>query len=162
MAVCGGFLVGQGVGSVRAQESDLTPEYMMPDERAALDALNHKTMLQDTSEEAPEILKVRMGRLNIAHIPGNGTTVVLSRPEVAEVHVESPDFLFVRGMQAGETELVVADRKLKAIYTAHLVVVPANAPDSALEDTNPVAPPPLSDPAVSSAPGTTPSAEPGG
>ncbi len=131
-----------------AEDVDLTPEYMTYEEQKIREAAMNKTTLQDISEDGPEVLKVRMGRLTIAHILGAGTTVVLSKPEIAEVHVEPPDFLFIRGTAPGETELLVADKKLRAIYSARLVIVPADADDTAMQDNGP--PPVLSEPATAS------------
>lgn len=115
------------------------PQYMLPEEQKAFGKPADPVLSPD-AVETKAVMTVRVGRLFIERIPAEGKTIISSHPEIADIHVEDPDFLFVHGLRAGETLLVVADKNMQPIFSVHLVVIPADAPGDE-DSTSPDAPP---------------------
>jgi Flp pilus assembly secretin CpaC len=96
-------------------------DYMMPWERAEAD----KPKIDPDKVETVEVESGRMEILRLPPVDGLGqATVISSHPEVAELHVEAPDLLFVFGHRPGVTNVVIANADKDAIWSATVTVHP--------------------------------------
>lgn len=99
-------------------------EYMMPWERAAAEKA-------DVTAEEAQKLEIESGKMEILRLPPvdlKDATIISSHPEVAELHVEQPNLLFVFGHQPGDTRVVIADADKDAVWAADVTVYPPGMP----------------------------------
>lgn len=119
LLLCCGIAAGVvPAGPVVAQE------YMMPWERAEADK---------PKIDPDRLINVELesGSMRILRLPPVGlkdATVLSSHPEVAELHVEAPNLLFIFGHQPGTTTVVVADSDKNAVWSASVLVYPVGMP----------------------------------
>jgi hypothetical protein len=71
---------------------------------------------------AAELITVPIDKMRIVRLKGDAHTVVVARPEIVNVVLESPRLLFVYGLQPGETSLHILDNAEKEVFSADLVV----------------------------------------
>lgn len=102
----------------------MAQEYMMPWERAEANK-------PQVNAERAEKLTIESGKMEILRLPPVGlkdATIISSHPEVAELHVEEPNLLFVFGHQPGKTSVVIADADKNAVWAANVTVYPPGLP----------------------------------
>ena len=68
-------------------------------------------------------LNVRLDKAEILRLDVPASIVIVGNPEIADVTVENPNMLFVTGLMAGETNLIILDDNGDAIMDYDLVVV---------------------------------------
>jgi hypothetical protein len=73
---------------------------------------------------AAEVVSVTIDKMRVLRLKNDASTVVVARPEIVNVVLESPRLMFVYGLLPGETSLHVFDNEEKEVYTADLVVAP--------------------------------------
>ncbi len=93
---------------------------------------------EQAEQEKPKIdpdrvlnLEIESGKMDILRLPPielGDATVISSHPEVAEMHVEHPNLLFVFGHQPGTTSVVIADADKNAVWSARILVYPPGQP----------------------------------
>ena len=76
--------------------------------------------------EAHERLRVQIDTALQLNLSKPAATVVLGNPVIAGVTVESPTMIFLFGLQAGETNLIILDDDGNSLLSSQLVVVPAD------------------------------------
>jgi len=99
-------------------------EYLMPWERAEAEK-------RKIDPDKVEKVEIESGKMEILRLPPVGlkdATVISSPPEVAELHVEHPNLLFVFGHQPGTTSVVIADADKNAVWSASVLVYPPGQP----------------------------------
>lgn len=99
-------------------------EYLMPWERAEAE----KPKIDPDKVEKVEIESGKMEILRLPPVGLKDATVISSHPEVAELHVEHPNLLFVFGHQPGTTSVVIADADKNAVWSASVLVYPPGQP----------------------------------
>jgi hypothetical protein len=77
--------------------------------------------------QAAELLTVTIDKIRVLRLKSDASTVVVARPEIVNVVLESPRLVFVYGLSPGETSLHVFDNEEKEVYTADLVVAAKTA-----------------------------------
>ena len=78
----------------------------------------------DTSV-ALDTVQVVVNKAKIMRLNGDADVVLVANPEIADVVIDSPRLLFVLGLQAGETSLLVLDEAREEILHANVMVVPS-------------------------------------
>lgn len=68
-------------------------------------------------------LSVRLDKAEILRLDVPASIVIVGNPQIADVTVENPNMLFVTGLTAGETNLIILDENGDAIMDYDLVVV---------------------------------------
>lgn len=68
------------------------------------------------------IVHVDIRKGQVIRLSRPASSVFVADPEVADVEIKSPQFLYVLGKRAGETSLLVIDDKDEAIYSATISV----------------------------------------
>ena len=68
-------------------------------------------------------LNVRLDKAEILRLDYPASIVIVGNPEIADVTVENPNMLFVTGLMAGETNLIILDDSGESIMEYDLVVV---------------------------------------
>ena len=68
-------------------------------------------------------LNVRLDKAEILRLDYPASIVIVGNPEIADVTVESPSMLFVTGLTAGETNLIILDEGGNELMEYDLVVV---------------------------------------
>ena len=68
-------------------------------------------------------LNVRLDKAEILRLDYPASIVIVGNPQIADVTVESPNMLFVTGLTAGETNLIILDDSGESIMEYDLVVV---------------------------------------
>jgi hypothetical protein len=76
---------------------------------------------------AAELLTVTIDKIRVLRLKSDASTVVVARPEIVNVVLESPRLVFVYGLTPGETSLHIFDNEEKEVYTADLVVAAKTA-----------------------------------
>jgi len=76
----------------------------------------------DTSV-ALDTVQVVVNKAKIMRLSGDADVVLVANPEIADVVIDSPRLLFVLGLQAGETSLLVLDEAREEILHANVMVV---------------------------------------
>jgi len=70
-----------------------------------------------------ETLNVRLDKAEILRLDIPASIVIVGNPDIADVTVENPNMLFLTGLTAGETNLIVLDHNGDAIMEYDLIVV---------------------------------------
>ncbi len=70
-----------------------------------------------------ESLNIRLDKAEILRLDIPASIVIVGNPEIADVTVENPNMLFLTGLAAGETNLIVLDDVGQPIMEYDLVVV---------------------------------------
>lgn len=68
-------------------------------------------------------LNVRLNKAEILRLDVPASIVIVGNPDIADVTVENPNMLFLTGLSAGETNLIVLDEMGEPIMEYELVVV---------------------------------------
>lgn len=75
---------------------------------------------------AGDVVTVTLDKAKILRLDRPAAIVMLAKPEIADVVLENPRFLFLIGRAAGETSLTILDASKNEILSATLAVVPEN------------------------------------
>lgn len=71
-----------------------------------------------------ELITVALDKAKTLRLDRPAAVIMLAKPEIADVVLETPKFLFLIGRTAGETSLTILDANHNEILTATLAVVP--------------------------------------
>ena len=77
--------------------------------------------MEAVSPVDPVVVVVNKAR--ILRLEGEADVVLVANPEIADVVIDSPSLLFVLGLQAGETSLLVLDEAREEILVTNISVV---------------------------------------
>jgi len=66
---------------------------------------------------------VVVNKARILRLEGEADVVLVANPEIADVVIDSPSLLFVLGLEAGETSLLVLDEAREEILVTNISVV---------------------------------------
>lgn len=97
----------------------LAQEYVLPSEEA------EKRRVKPDPDKI-NAFTVEAGKLEIIRLPIENigrATIISALPEVADIHVETPNMIFIMGRLQGETTFVIADQAKNPIYTGKVKVV---------------------------------------
>ena len=72
---------------------------------------------------ALDTVQVAVNKAKIMRLSADADVVLVANPEIADVVIDSPRLLFVLGLQAGETSLLVLDEAREEILHANVMVV---------------------------------------
>ncbi len=75
---------------------------------------------------------VVVNKARILRLDGEADVVLVANPEIADVVIDSPSLLFVLGLQAGETSLLVLDEAREEILVTNISVVSNEAQASSV------------------------------
>jgi hypothetical protein len=73
---------------------------------------------------AGDVIAVPLGKTKILRLDRPAAVIILAKPEIADIVLESPRFLFMIGRQAGETSLTILDSGRNEILVGTLAVTP--------------------------------------
>jgi hypothetical protein len=73
---------------------------------------------------AAEVIAVTLDKAKILRLDRPAAVIILAKPEIADVVLESPRFLFLIGRQPGETSFTILDSARNEILAGVLAVVP--------------------------------------
>ena len=76
---------------------------------------------------------VVVNKARILRLEGEADVVLVANPEIADVVIDSPSLLFVLGLTAGETSLLVLDEERDEILVTNIRVVSTEAKASSPE-----------------------------
>ncbi len=65
-----------------------------------------------------------LDKVEFLTLPRSAATMIVTKPEIVDVVMESPTYMFLLGKQPGETALIILDSKRKEILSATVVVTP--------------------------------------
>ncbi|MBF0267761.1 MAG: pilus assembly protein N-terminal domain-containing protein [Alphaproteobacteria bacterium] len=74
--------------------------------------------------QAAELITVTLGKAKVLRLDKPAAVIILAKPEIADVVLETKKFLFMIGRMAGETSLTILDANSNEILVATLAVVP--------------------------------------
>ena len=77
--------------------------------------------IEAVSPVDPVVVVVNKAR--ILRLEGEADVVLVANPEIADVVIDSPSLLFVLGLTAGETSLLVLDEAREEILVTNITVV---------------------------------------
>lgn len=69
---------------------------------------------------------VDAGKTKPLRLSGSAGSVVVGNPDVADVAVHTDQLLFISGKIPGSTNLLIFDKQGRMLYSADLLVAPAN------------------------------------
>ncbi|CAA6605472.1 exported hypothetical protein [Rhodospirillaceae bacterium LM-1] len=74
--------------------------------------------------QATELITLTLGKAKVLRLDKPAAVIILAKPEIADVVLETKKFLFMIGRMAGETSLTILDSNSNEILVATLAVVP--------------------------------------
>jgi hypothetical protein len=71
-----------------------------------------------------DVITVTLDKVEFLTLPRSASTMIVTKPEIVDVVLESPTYMFLLGKQPGETGLIILDSKRKEILSVTVVVTP--------------------------------------
>ena len=63
----------------------------------------------ETVNDATDTIKILVNKARMMRLDGNAEVVLVANPEIADVVIDSPDLIFLLGVETGETSLLILD-----------------------------------------------------
>ena len=63
------------------------------------------TNATEAVNDATDTIKVLVNKARMMRLDGNAEVVLIANPEIADVVIDSPDLIFLLGVETGETSL---------------------------------------------------------
>ena len=77
----------------------------------------------ETVNDATETIKVIVNKARLMRLEGNAEVVLIANPEIADVVIDSPDLIFLLGVETGETSLLILDANQNELLNANVLVI---------------------------------------
>lgn len=74
--------------------------------------------------QAAEVITVTLDKAKVLRLDRPASVIILAKPEIADVVLETSRFLFMIGKMPGETSLTILDANRNEILAATLAVLP--------------------------------------
>ena len=83
------------------------------------------------STDATETIKVLVNKARMMRLDGNAEVVLIANPEIADVVIDSPDLIFLLGVETGETSLLILDANQNELLNANVLVIASEGKSTA-------------------------------
>ncbi len=77
----------------------------------------------ETVNDATDTIKVLVNKARMMRLDGNAEVVLIANPEIADVVIDSPDLIFLLGVETGETSLLILDANQNELLNANVLVI---------------------------------------
>ena len=81
------------------------------------------TNATETVNDATDTIKVLVNKARMMRLDGNAEVVLVANPEIADVVIDSPDLIFLLGVETGETSLLILDENQNELLNANILVI---------------------------------------
>ena len=85
----------------------------------------------ETVNDATDTIKVLVNKARMMRLDGNAEVVLIANPEIADVVIDSPDLIFLLGVETGETSLLILDENQNELLNANVLVIAAEEKSTA-------------------------------
>ena len=83
------------------------------------------------SSDATDTIKVLVNKARMIRLDGNAEVVLIANPEIADVVIDSPDLIFLLGVETGETTLLILDANQNELLNANVLVIASEGKSTA-------------------------------
>ena len=77
----------------------------------------------ETVNDATDTIKILVNKARMMRLDGNAEVVLVANPEIADVVIDSPDLIFLLGVETGETSLLILDENQNELLNANILVI---------------------------------------
>ena len=77
----------------------------------------------ETVNDATDTIKILVNKARMMRLDGNAEVVLVANPEIADVVIDSPDLIFLLGVETGETSLLILDKNQNELLNANILVI---------------------------------------
>ena len=77
----------------------------------------------ETVNDATDTIKILVNKARMMRLDGNAEVVLIANPEIADVVIDSPDLIFLLGVETGETSLLILDENQNELLNANILVI---------------------------------------